>query len=68
MSASDIEELQAKLAMAEDLLDTLNMTVWRQQQRIDRLEEDLRMLRRMVQEGLPQADATNPRDEIPPHW
>lgn len=66
-SHAEIEELQAKLTFAEDLLDTLNTTVWRQQQRIERLEEDLRMLRRLVQESTPQSE-TSPRDEIPPHW
>lgn len=63
----ELNELQAKLTFAEDLLDTLNTTVWRQQQRIDRLEEDLRTLRQLVQESLPQA-TTSPQDEIPPHW
>lgn len=64
---ADIEELQAKLALAEDLLDTLNTTVWRQQQRIERLEEDVRMLRRWAQESTPATDGA-PKDEIPPHW
>lgn len=63
----DIEALQAKVAWAEDLLETLNTTVWRQHQRIERLEEEVRELRRLVQESLPQSQ-TSPRDEIPPHW
>lgn len=55
------------MAFAEDLLDALNTTVWRQQQQIERLEEDLRMLRRLMQESMPQSESS-PRDEIPPHW
>jgi len=63
----DLDEVQAKLAFAEDLLDTLNTTVFRQQQTIDRIERELRALRRMVQESLP-AENGAPADEIPPHW
>lgn len=63
----ELEELQAKLTFAEDLLDTLNTTVFRQQQSIDRLERELRALRRLVQEAFP-GESGSPKDEIPPHW
>lgn len=64
---SEMEALQSKLTWAEDLLETLNTTVWRQQQRIDRLEEDVRTLRQLIQESAMQSETTL-RDDIPPHW
>ena len=35
-----LNELEAKMSLAEDLLDALNRTVFRQQQQIDRLQQD----------------------------
>ena len=62
-----IEELEVKLAYAEDLLDTLNTTVFRQQQQIDLLQEQLRMLRQQFNDSLP-GEQRSLRDEIPPHY
>ena len=67
MDEARIAELEAKLAYAEDLLETLNVTVYRQQQQIDLLQEQLRMLRQQVSEAMP-AEAGSLRDEIPPHY
>ncbi len=68
--ASDVRlaEIEAKLTLAEDLLETLNRTVYRQQQHIDRLEHELRALRDQVEAA---ASASEPRaaaDEVPPHY
>lgn len=62
-----IEDLEVKLAYAEDLLDTLNTTVFRQQQQIDLLQEQLRMLRQQFSDSQP-GEPHNLRDEIPPHY
>jgi SlyX protein len=62
-----IEDMEVKLAYAEDLLDTLNTTVFRQQQQIDLLQEQLRMLRQQFSDSLP-GEPGNLRDEIPPHY
>lgn len=62
-----VTELEVKLAFAEDLLDTLNATVYRQQARIEALERALRDLRKLVAEALP-AEQRSLRDEIPPHY
>lgn len=62
-----IEDLEVKLAYAEDLLDTLNTTVFRQQQQIDLLQEQLRMLRQQFNDTLP-GEQGSLRDEIPPHY
>ncbi|MDX9994516.1 MAG: SlyX family protein, partial [Rhodocyclaceae bacterium] len=43
-----VTELEVKLAFAEDLLDSLNATVYRQQERIDQLERMVRDLRTLV--------------------
>ncbi|HWV18699.1 MAG TPA: SlyX family protein [Rhodocyclaceae bacterium] len=62
-----IEELEIKLAYSEDLLDTLNTTVFRQQQQIDLLQEQLRMLRQQFNDSMP-GEPRGLRDEIPPHY
>lgn len=62
-----ITELEVKLAFAEDLLDSLNATVYRQQERIEQLERSVRDLRTLVAEALP-TEQRSLRDEIPPHY
>ena len=63
-----IAEIEAKLTLAEDLLETLNTTVYRQQQYIERLERDLRAMRDQVEAMGAAAEPAAPRDEIPPHY
>src|ERR1035437_2264078 len=50
MMEAKLNELEAKMSLAEDLLDALNRTVFRQQQQIDRLQQDVRALRQQLQE------------------
>lgn len=64
---SRLNELEAKLSLAEDLLDALNRTLYRQQQQIDQLRQDVRALRRQLQDGAP-GEAASPGDQIPPHY
>ncbi len=64
---SRLIELEAKLSFAEDLLDTLNTTVFRQQERIDLLERQIRLLHEQMQTLRPREEG-DPRDEIPPHY
>ncbi len=59
--------LEIKASYSEDLLDQLNLTIYRQQQQIDRLMREVDELRRRVPEGGSDA-VTNARDEIPPHY
>lgn len=63
-----IAEIEAKLTLSEDLLETLNTTVYRQQQHIERLERDLRAMRDQVEAMSASAEPAAPRDEIPPHY
>ncbi|MFZ2266527.1 MAG: SlyX family protein [Azonexus sp.] len=64
---SRITELEIKISYAEDLVDELNRTVFRQQQQIDFLARELDALRQQVQSATPQ-QAPSLFDEIPPHY
>ncbi len=60
-------DLEVKAAYAEDLLDQLNQTVFRQQQQIEFLARELRTLReQQAPDGMPEP--RNPQDERPPHY
>jgi SlyX protein len=63
---SRLTEIEVKLGFTEDLLEELNRTVYRQQQQIDRLQQELRTLRLQVS-ALP-AEQRAASDEIPPHY
>jgi SlyX protein len=67
MMEERITELEVKLAFAEDLLETLNHTVYRQQAQIDQLQHELRALRQQMLQSQP-AEQRNLLDEIPPHY
>ncbi len=64
---SRLSELEVKLSFAEDLLEQLNLTVYRQQQQIDRLQRELREQREQLEAAAP-AEGRSLRDEIPPHY
>ncbi len=60
-------DLEVKAAYADDLLDQLSDQIYRQQQQIDLLLSELRLLR----ERLPETGSAVPRnlrDDIPPHY
>ncbi|MBL8435234.1 MAG: SlyX family protein, partial [Zoogloea sp.] len=48
--------------------DTLNLTVHRQQEQIDALQRQIRLLYQQMQAASPSAEARDLRDEIPPHY
>ena len=62
--------LETKVALGEDQIDTLNRTVYRMQEQLDFLQEQIRTLyRQMCAAG--SASGAEPRDlreEIPPHY
>ena len=62
-----LESLEIKASFTEDLLDQLNLTIYRQQELIDRLTAQVIQLRRQMPEGGPSAPR-DPRDELPPHY
>ena len=61
------KDADAPIRYVEDQLDELNRTVWRQQQEIELLREQVRELARQLKAIRP-ADPLRPEDEIPPHW
>jgi SlyX protein len=63
-----IAELEAKVTLSEDLLESLNLTIYRQQQLIDRLQQEIRALRDQVEASAESRDPMTPKDEIPPHY
>ena len=60
-------ELEAKLSFCEDLLEELNRTIFRQQQHIEQLQAEMRVLGEQVR-ALPPAEPREPADETPPHY
>jgi len=66
-----LTELEIKTSLNEDLLEELSRTVFRQQEQIDLLQAQLRLLYGQMQantEAAESAGPRNPRDEIPPHY
>ena len=61
-------ELEIKAGFTEDLLDQLNAQVYRQQQQIDALVQEIRHLRERMPESGGGAEVRQLRDEIPPHY
>lgn len=62
-----LEQLEIKLSYAEDLLDSLNTLVARQQDQIDRLLREVAELRHQRSEE-PSQTFRSLRDELPPHY
>lgn len=61
-------ELEIKASYTEDLLDQLNLTIYRQQQQIDLLLAEVRQLRQQVPQDGAGGGPLNLRDELPPHY
>ncbi|MCZ2102966.1 MAG: SlyX family protein [Comamonadaceae bacterium] len=72
MPASDVqrrlEALEVKAAYAEDLLEQLNLTLYRQQQAMDRLQTQVAQLRQQLRDSGGPGEQRDPRDELPPHY
>ena len=62
-----LNELEIKASFTEDLLDQLNLTIYRQQQQIDSLALQVAQLRQQRPED-GAAGPRNLRDELPPHY
>jgi SlyX protein len=63
-----LTDLEIKASFTEDLLDTLNEIVARQQAQIDRLINELSTLRNQVPTADGAAAFRSLRDELPPHY
>ncbi len=62
-----IAELEVKLSFAEDMVEALNKTVFRQQQQIEQLQKDVVAMREQIRLSMP-AEKRDARDEVPPHY
>jgi SlyX protein len=60
-------DIEIKLTRQEDLLDTLNKTVYEQQKKIDELEALCTALAHRMRD-LTEASRQNPINEPPPHY
>jgi len=62
-----VTELEIKASFADDMLDELNNTIFRQQEQIDRLMHEIAALKQQLPD-----DSNTPfrslRDELPPHY
>jgi SlyX protein len=72
-SEERITNLEVKLSFAEDLIENLNQTIYKQQQQIEYLYREMKSLKEQMSasgsEGLGGgSDARDLRDEIPPHY
>ena len=65
--AQRLENLEVKLSYLEDLVDGLNLSIYRQQEQIDRLAREVVHLRQQAPMAY-SGGAFNPRDELPPHY
>jgi len=63
-----LTELEIKTSLTEDLVDELNRTVYRQQQQLDLLQEQLRHLYGQMLTNSEPHEPHSLRDEIPPHY
>ena len=61
-----LENLEVKLSFLEELVDGLNLSIYRQQEQINHLAREVVQLRQQA----PGADAIggSTRDELPPHY
>jgi SlyX protein len=64
---SRLNDLEMKISYTEDMVDELNLTVFRQQQQIDQLIRQVTALREQVQNVAPP-EQLSLRDELPPHY
>ncbi len=62
-----ITNLEIKLSFSEDLLEELNQTVFKQQQRIELLVKEIQALKLQMASNTP-SEGNSPGDERPPHY
>ncbi len=64
---SRLTDLEIKISFTEDQIDALNRTVFRQQQQIESLINEVRSLRDQLTNAQP-GEIRSLQDEIPPHY
>jgi SlyX protein len=66
MTEDRITNLEIKLSFAEDLIEKLNETVYKQQQQIEFLYRELKAIKEQASAG--GSGGASLKDEIPPHY
>jgi SlyX protein len=67
MMEARLIEIEIKLSYAEDTLEALNSTVFRQQEQIEQLQQLVLRLSNQVRDLAPR-EPRQPLDERPPHY
>lgn len=62
-----LTELEIKASYSDDLLEQLNLIIYRQQQQIDALVHEMQQMRQQPSDSSAGAPR-NLRDELPPHY
>lgn len=62
-----LTELEIKASYSDDLLEQLNLIIYRQQQQIDALVHEMQQMRQQQSDSSVGAPR-NLRDELPPHY
>ncbi len=60
--------VEEKLAFQDDLLDALNKTVAKQQQQMDMLQDEIRLLYQQMKALQPSPTDASVEPELPPHY
>jgi SlyX protein len=68
MNEDRIVDIEIKLTRQEDLVDTLNKTVYEQQKKIDELESLCVALVGRLKDVVNGANEQSPANERPPHY
>ena len=63
-----LTELEIKASYSDDLLEQLNLIIYRQQQQIDALLNEMHSLRQQMPQAGSGSAPRNLRDELPPHY
>lgn len=66
MSEDRITNLEIKLSFAEDLIEKLNETIYKQQQQIEFLYREIKGIKEQASNS--GVSGTSLKDEIPPHY
>jgi len=67
LAAQRLTELEIKSALADDALDQLSQTIFRQQEQLEALAKELARLRELIS----RIESDSPRtlrDDLPPHY
>lgn len=65
---SRLNDLETRVAFQDDLLETLNTIVAQQQQRLDLMQREIRLLYEQIKTLSPSDIAGSNEQERPPHY